>query len=77
MWGIIGDIPIQLPAQTPGHKKAECVENCNLTYLQNQQKEEVGIGNPLELLEKVHWQECKQIVFRGFNGIRLWGKKPQ
>ena len=42
-----------------------------MTDLKDEQAEEVGIGQPLELLEKVKWQEVEDVVLGGLDGIVL------
>lgn len=40
-------------------------------YLKNKEEEEVGIGEPPELLEEVKRQEGENVVFGGLDGIVL------
>lgn len=44
-------------------------------YLKDEQEEEVGISEPLELLKKIKWQEGEDVVFGGLDGIVLKLKK--
>lgn len=41
------------------------------THLEHQQKQEVGISNPLELFKKVKRQEGEEVVLGGLDGVRL------
>lgn len=41
------------------------------TYLKDDQKQEVGVGEPLELLEEVKGEEGEDVVFGGLDGIVL------
>lgn len=59
--------PGPLPAQAHSRREPE-----GKTRLQNEQDEEVGIGDSLELLEEVERQEGEQVVLGGFNGVFLW-----
>lgn len=40
-------------------------------YLKDNQKQEVGVGQPLELLEEVKGEEGEDVVFGGLDGIVL------
>lgn len=40
-------------------------------YLKDHEEEEVGIGEPPELLKEVTWQEGENVVFGGLDGIVL------
>lgn len=44
------------------------------TYLEDHQKQEVGIGEPLELLKEVKGEEGEDVVFGGLDGIVLQEK---
>lgn len=46
-----------------------------MTNLQDKQEEEVGIGDPLELLKQVERQKSEGVVLGGFDGIGLQEKK--
>lgn len=43
-----------------------------MTYLQNEEEQEVGIGNFLELLKEVDRQEGENIVLGGLDAVTLW-----
>lgn len=40
-------------------------------HLERQQKQEVGVGEPLELLKQVERQEGEGVVLGGLDGVRL------
>lgn len=46
-----------------------------VSHLQDEQEEEVGIGDPLELLKQVERQKSEGVVFGGFDGIGLQEEK--
>lgn len=46
-----------------------------MTHLQGEQEEEVGIGDPLELLKQVQRQKGEGVVFGGLDGIGLQEEK--
>lgn len=43
-----------------------------VTYLQNKEKQEVSVGNFLELLKEVDRQEGENIVLGGLDAVTLW-----
>lgn len=43
-----------------------------VTYLQNEKEQEVGVGNFLELLKEVDRQEGENIVLGGLDAVTLW-----
>lgn len=47
-----------------------CVCVC-FPHLEHQQKQEVSICNPLELLKQVERQEGEEVVLGGLDGVRL------
>lgn len=51
-----------IPAQAHARREPE-----GKTRLQDEQDQEVGIGDALELLEEVERQEGEQVVLGGFN----------
>lgn len=40
-------------------------------YLKDHEEEEVGVGEPSELLKEVEWEEGEDVVFGGLDGIVL------
>ena len=44
------------------------------SYLETEQEQEVGVGQPLDLLEQVERQEGEDVVFGRFDGIILKGE---
>lgn len=47
----------------------------HVLYLQHQQKEEVGVSDPLELFKQVQREEGEDVVLGGLDGVGLKGKK--
>lgn len=44
-------------------------------YLEDEEEEEVGVGEPAELFKEVQRQEGEKVVFGRFDGIFLRNKK--
>ena len=43
-----------------------------VTHLQNEKEQEVGVGNLLELLKEVDRQEGEDVVLGGLDAVTLW-----
>lgn len=46
-------------------------------YLQDEQEEKVGVGDPLELLKEVEWEEGQEVVLGRLNGVFLCRQSKQ
>lgn len=49
----------------------------NGVYLKHHEEEEVGVGEPPELLEEVERQEGENVVFGGLDGIVLTQRRDR